>query len=59
LEREEQPYEAQPSALRAAIDDGDASGVADGNPFARIRETLNLPSAIGVRPVLSPKGDRK
>jgi hypothetical protein len=31
------------AALRAAIDEGDASGVAEGDVFARVRETLNLP----------------
>ncbi len=37
LEREEQQYEAKLAALRMAIDEGDASGVADGNSFARVR----------------------
>ena len=45
LEREEEQYEAKLAALRAAIDEGDASGVAEGNAFARVRETLNLPKA--------------
>lgn len=40
LEREEQQYKAKLKALRTAIDEGDASGVADGNVFARVRETL-------------------
>ncbi len=43
LEREEQQYEAKLAALRAAIDEGDASGIAKGNVFARIRKTLKLP----------------
>jgi len=43
LEREEQQYDAKLAALRAAIDEGDASGVAEGDVFARVRETLNLP----------------
>lgn len=30
------------AALRAAIDDGDASGVAEGNSFAHVRRTLKL-----------------
>ena len=30
-------------ALRTAIDEGDASGVAEGDVFARVRETLKLP----------------
>jgi len=43
LEREERQYEAKLAALRAAIDEGDASGVAEGNVFARVRKTLRLP----------------
>jgi antitoxin ParD1/3/4 len=43
LEREEQHYEVKLAALRAAIDEGDASGVAEGNVFARVRQTLNPP----------------
>ena len=43
LEREERQYEAKLAALRAAIDEGDASGVAEGDVFARVRTTLNLP----------------
>lgn len=42
LEREEREHEARLAALRAAIDEGDASGVATGNVFARIRKTLKL-----------------
>jgi antitoxin ParD1/3/4 len=42
LEREEQQYEAKLAALRSAIDEGDAGGVAEGNVFARVRKTLNL-----------------
>ena len=42
LEREDQQYEAKLAALRAAIDEGDASGIANGNPFDRVRKTLNL-----------------
>jgi antitoxin ParD1/3/4 len=45
LGREEALYEAKLAALRAAVDEGDASGVAEGDPFARVRETLNLRSA--------------
>ena len=44
LEREEQQYEAKLAALRAAIDEGGASGLAEGDVFARVRETLNLPT---------------
>ena len=42
LEREEQQYEAKLAALRAAIDEGDASGIAEGNSFERVRQTLKL-----------------
>ena len=42
LEREEQQYEAKLAALRAAIDEGDASGIAKGNAFDRVRKTLKL-----------------
>ena len=45
LEREEQQHEAKLAALRSAIDEGDASGIAEGNVFARVRKTLNLPTA--------------
>jgi len=43
LERDEREYEAKLAALRTAIDEGDASGIAKGNVFARVRETLKLP----------------
>ncbi len=43
LEREERRSEAKLAALRAAIDEGDASGIAKGNVFERVREKLNLP----------------
>ena len=44
LEREEQRHEAKLTALRDAIDEGDASGIAEANVFARVRKKLNLPS---------------
>jgi antitoxin ParD1/3/4 len=44
LEREEQQDEAKLAALRAAIDEGDASGLAEGNVFDRVRKTLKLPT---------------
>ena len=44
LEREEQQFKAKLAALRTAIDDGDASGVAGGNVFARVRKKLKLPA---------------
>jgi antitoxin ParD1/3/4 len=42
LEREERQHEAKLAALRAAIDEGDASGIAKGNAFARVRKALKL-----------------
>jgi antitoxin ParD1/3/4 len=42
LEREERLYETKLEALRAAIDEGDASGVANGDVFAQVRKTLKL-----------------
>jgi antitoxin ParD1/3/4 len=42
LEREERRYEVKLAALRAAIDEGHASGVAEGNSFARVRQAVNL-----------------
>ena len=44
LEREEQQYEAKLAALRTAIDEGDASGIAEGDVFERVRKTLDLPT---------------
>jgi antitoxin ParD1/3/4 len=44
LERDEREYQAKLAALRAAVDAGDASGVARGNVFARARKTLKLPA---------------
>jgi antitoxin ParD1/3/4 len=44
LEREEQQYQAKLAALRTAIDEGDASGVAKGNVFGRVRKTIKLPA---------------
>ena len=44
LEREEQQYQAKLAALRAAVDEGDASGIAAGDMFARVRKTLKLPA---------------
>lgn len=43
LEREEQEYEAKLSVLRAAIDEGDASGIAEDGVFERVRKTLKIP----------------
>jgi len=43
LERDEREQEAKLAALRSAIDEGDASGIAEGNVFARVRKSLKLP----------------
>jgi antitoxin ParD1/3/4 len=43
LEREERHYDAKLAALRTAIDMGDASGVAEGDVFGRVRKALKLP----------------
>ena len=43
LEREERHYEAKLRALRAAIDQGDASGIVEDGVFSRVRRKLNLP----------------
>jgi hypothetical protein len=37
---EDQKYDNKLAALRAAIDEGNASGVAEGDVFARVRKTL-------------------
>ena len=42
LEREELRYEVKLAALKRAIDEGDASGVADGNSFHRVRQAMKL-----------------
>lgn len=47
LEREERLYETKLEALRAAIDEGDASGVARGDVFAQVRKSLKLPKNSG------------
>jgi antitoxin ParD1/3/4 len=45
LEREEQEYDAKLAALRAAIDGGDASGIAVGKVFGRVRKAFKLPAS--------------
>ncbi len=42
LEREEQQYQAKLTALRAALDEGDSSGIAPGDVLARVRKNLRL-----------------
>jgi antitoxin ParD1/3/4 len=44
LEEKEQAHEAKLALLRAALEEGERSGFAEGNPFARIRTKLNSPS---------------
>jgi antitoxin ParD1/3/4 len=43
LEREEREYEARLTLLQRAIAEGEASGVAKGDVFARVRKTAGLP----------------
>jgi antitoxin ParD1/3/4 len=43
MQRDEQEFQAKLGALRAAIDEGDSSGFATGDAFARIRKKLNFP----------------
>ena len=45
LEREERRYDVKLAKLRAMIDEGDASGIAEGNAFERVRAKLGLPRA--------------
>jgi antitoxin ParD1/3/4 len=42
LEREERVYEAKVEALRRAIDEGDQSGIAEGDVFTEVRSVLGL-----------------
>ena len=44
LQGEKQRHEARLAELRAAIDAGDSSGVAEGNVFAYVRKALRLPT---------------
>jgi antitoxin ParD1/3/4 len=45
LEREEEQFEAKLARLRTAIDAGDASGVARGDVFGRVRKAIRLPAS--------------
>lgn len=47
LEQQESEYAARVTILRIAVDEGDASGVADGDVFERVRKTLGLPPNAG------------
>lgn len=42
LEREERYYEKKLETLRAAIDEGDASGMVKGDVFGQVRRALKL-----------------
>jgi antitoxin ParD1/3/4 len=42
LDREERERDSKLASLRDAIDDGDASGVAEGNSFDRVRHALKI-----------------
>jgi len=42
LEREENEYDAKLATLRQAIKIGDASGIAPGDAFARVRKKLKI-----------------
>ncbi|MCU1341713.1 MAG: hypothetical protein JWN92_1136 [Candidatus Acidoferrum typicum] len=39
---EKHEHEAKLATLRSVIDEGDASGIAKGNPFKRVRKALKL-----------------
>jgi antitoxin ParD1/3/4 len=45
--QEKQRSEARLAALRTAIDEGDGSGIAEGDVFGRVRRSLNLPANRG------------
>jgi antitoxin ParD1/3/4 len=45
LEREEREYELKLAALRAAIDEGDASGIFEGDPFEHVRKNRKITSS--------------
>ena len=45
LERDEREYEEKLAALRAAIAEGEASGIAEGDVFARIRAQIKSRAA--------------
>ena len=42
MEREERVFETKLAALRTAIDEGDASGIAKGDVFTQVRKKLRL-----------------
>ncbi len=46
LEREEKEYDLKMAALTQALEEGLASGVAEGDVFEEVRRELNLPSRV-------------
>ena len=42
LERDEREQEARLAALRVAIDEGDTSGIFDGDPFEHVRKRRSV-----------------
>lgn len=42
-QRRRQRHEAKAAAIDAALDEGERSGIFDGNPFASVRAELGLP----------------
>lgn len=44
-EQDEREYELKLDALRGAIAEGDASGIAQGDPFTRLRKKFKLPTS--------------
>ncbi|HXE07685.1 MAG TPA: type II toxin-antitoxin system ParD family antitoxin [Acidobacteriaceae bacterium] len=49
LKREEREYEEKLAALRTAIDEGFASGIARGDVFAQVRKKAGLPPRASAR----------
>jgi antitoxin ParD1/3/4 len=49
LEREEKEYDAKFAALLQALDDGDASGIAEGDVFRRIKQSRRSRNRKAVR----------
>ena len=45
MEREEKEFEQKLATLRAAIDEGDASGTFEGDPFEYVRERMKQKKA--------------
>jgi antitoxin ParD1/3/4 len=47
LEQEEKLYKAKLAAVRAAVDEGDASGIAEGDVFGRVLNKLKRSATRG------------